>query len=84
MNFSIHLDESTLTRLAAAVDRFGLPRNRLIAVAIREWLERNEASDWPPSLVEHFRNPAPALAAETLDTAAWRAALDDPKSAPWA
>lgn len=75
MNFSVHLDSDTLARLGAAVERTGLTRNRIIGEAVREWLARNEEPTWPAVLAEHFRNPAPELAQETLDTHAWRDAL---------
>lgn len=75
MNFSIHIDDETADRLAAAVERTGLTRNRIIGEAVREWLARNEEPTWPASLAEHFRNPAPELAQETLDTSAWRDSL---------
>ena len=45
------------------------------ATGVREWLARNEEPTWPASLAEHFRNPAPELAQETLDTSAWRDSL---------
>ena len=75
MNFSIHLDDACIARLSEAVERTGLSRNRLIAQAVREWLERNEESQWPPVLAQHFRNPAPELAQETLDAGQWQDAL---------
>lgn len=83
MNFSIHLDDATLQRLAAAVERMEVPRNRLIAQAVREWLDRNEEPEWPAALQAHFRNPAPELATETLDLLAWREALGAPGQTPW-
>lgn len=75
MNFSVHFDEATLERLAAAVAGSGLTRNRIIVMAVQEWLARNEEKDWPAALREHFRNPAPQLAEETLDGESWRRAL---------
>ncbi|HVT36669.1 MAG TPA: CopG family transcriptional regulator [Nevskiaceae bacterium] len=63
MNFSVHFDEATLDRLAAAVGRTGLTRNRIIVLAVQQWLDRNEEPDWPRTLKEHFQNPAPELAA---------------------
>lgn len=73
MNFSVHFDEATIDRLSKAVDRTGLTRNRLIVRAVQEWLERNEARDWPEALKEHFRNPAPELSASPdADVKAWR------------
>lgn len=83
MNFSVHIDEETLARLQAAVERTGLTRNRLIVLAIQEWLARNEARDWPERLAAHFRNPAPALESEALDLAAWRAQLPPAESPRW-
>ncbi|HEX4871399.1 MAG TPA: ribbon-helix-helix protein, CopG family, partial [Nevskiaceae bacterium] len=47
MNFSIHLDDDTVARLAVAVEQTGQTRNRLIGAAIQEWLARFEAQDWP-------------------------------------
>ncbi len=61
MNFSIHLDEATLKQLNAAAERLEVPRNRLVAMAVREWLARNEEPSWPPLLAKHFQNPAPEL-----------------------
>ena len=75
MNFSIHIDDETAGRLSAAVERTGLTRNRIIGEAVREWLARNEEPTWPTALAEHFRNPAPELAQETLDTGAWQDSL---------
>ena len=75
MNFSLHLDSDTLARLAAAVKRTGVTRNRIIGEAVREWLARNEEPTWPQALAEHFRNPAPELAQETLDGAVWQDAV---------
>lgn len=75
MNFSVHFDADTITRLAAAVERTGLTRNRIIGEAVREWLARNEEPTWPAALAEHFRNPAPELAQETLDAGSWQDAL---------
>jgi predicted transcriptional regulator len=73
MNFSVHFDEATIDRLSKAVDQQGLTRNRIIVKAVQEWLERNEARDWPEALKEHFRNPAPELSAEAdADVKAWR------------
>lgn len=83
MNFSIHVDESTLARLQAAVERVGLTRNRIIVLAIQDWLDRNEARDWPEALQAHFRNPAPELEDDTLDVAAWRRALGANEAARW-
>lgn len=73
MNFSVHFDEATIDRLSKAVDQQGLTRNRIIVKAVQEWLERNEARDWPEALKAHFRNPAPELAAGADDEVkAWR------------
>lgn len=83
MNFSVHFDEPTLDRLAAAVERSGLTRNRIIVQAVREWLERNEEPGWPASLREHFRNPAPELGEEVLDVQAWSAALQPERELRW-
>ena len=83
MNFSVHIDEATLVRLQAAVDREGLTRNRLIVTAIQEWLDRNEARDWPEALRNHSRNPAPALDDDTLDVQAWRQALGQAEAVRW-
>lgn len=71
MNFSLHLDDDTLERLARAVEATGTTRNRLISTAVKDWLARFEASDWPPQLREHFRNPAPELAAGIADFQIW-------------
>lgn len=81
MNFSVHFDDATIERLNAAVGRVGLTRNRIIVMAVQDWLARNEEKDWPSALREHFRNPAPELAEEVLDTQAWRAALVSDESA---
>jgi hypothetical protein len=81
MNFSLHLDAGTLARLSAAVARTGLTRNRLIVIAVQEWLARNEEKDWPEALQAHFRNPAPDLAEEGLDVLAWRQALGPERGA---
>ena len=75
MNFSVHLDTDTVARLGVAVERTGLTRNRIIGEAVREWLARNEEPTWPATLAEHFRNPAPELAQETLDASQWQDAL---------
>ena len=73
MNFSVHFDEATIDRLSKAVDQHGLTRNRIIVKAVQEWLQRNEARDWPEALKQHFRNPAPELSAESeADVKAWR------------
>lgn len=83
MNFSVHFDEATVERLSAAVGSSGLTRNRIIVTAVQEWLDRNGEKDWPSLLKEHFRNPAPELAQETLDTLAWREALSEEAGANW-
>lgn len=83
MNFSVHFDEATLERLNKAVERFGMTRNRLIVIAVQEWLARNEEKDWPDALKAHFRNPAPELAEETLDFQAWRAAVAAEPGVRW-
>ena len=83
MNFSVHFDEATVERLHQAVGRVGLTRNRIIMLAVQEWLARNEEKDWPAVLKEHFRNPAPELAQETLDTQAWRNALATETESGW-
>lgn len=83
MNFSVHFDEATVERLNAAVAGAGLTRNRIIVIAVQEWLARNEEKSWPSALREHFRNPAPELAQETLDTLAWRQALAAESESGW-
>lgn len=83
MNFSVHFDEETLSRLQTAVERVGLTRNRIIVLAVQEWLARNEARDWPEALRAHFRNPAPELEDDTLDVQAWRSALGEGEAARW-
>lgn len=83
MNFSVHFDDKTVERLNEAVKRSGLTRNRIIARAVQEWLERNAARDWPEALQKHFRNPAPALAEEALDVERWRAALRPDAGVGW-
>jgi hypothetical protein len=75
MNFSVHFDEDTVRRLAEAVARTGVTRNRIIVTAVQDWLARNEEKDWPEALREHFRNPAPELAQESLDAESWRRVL---------
>lgn len=83
MNFSVHFDEDTLSRLQAAVERAGLTRNRIIVLAVQEWLARNEARDWPDALQAHFVNPAPELEDDTLDVEAWRNALGKGEAPRW-
>lgn len=72
MNFSVHFDDDTLERLNRAVEQAGLTRNRVISSAVKEWLVRFESSDWSPALREHFRNPAPELAAGIADFQVWQ------------
>lgn len=83
MNFSVHFDDATVERLNKAVERAGLTRNRAIVLAVQDWLARNEEKDWPEALKNHFRNPAPELAEETLDFQAWRAALPAETETAW-
>jgi len=83
MNFSVHFDETTVERLNKAVERAGVTRNRLIGMAVQEWLARNEEKDWPDLLAAHFRNPAPELAQDTLDFQAWREQLATPVEPRW-
>lgn len=83
MNFSVHFDEATVERLNKAVERVGVTRNRLIGMAVQEWLARNEEKDWPDTLAAHFRNPAPELAQDTLDFQAWREQLAAPVEPRW-
>lgn len=83
MNFSVHFDDATVERLSKAVERAGLTRNRLIVLAVQDWLARNEEEDWPELLKGHFRNPAPELAEETLDFQAWREALPAEPETHW-
>jgi len=72
MNFSVHFDDALLERLNAAVKRSGITRNRIISLAVADWLVRNDEKDWSASLKSHFRNPAPELAEETLEFQGWR------------
>jgi predicted transcriptional regulator len=72
MNFSVHFDDALLERLNAAAKRSGITRNRIISLAVADWLARNDEKDWSASLKAHFRNPAPELAEETLEFQAWR------------
>lgn len=83
MNFSVHFDDETVERLKAATTRSGLTRNRLITLAVQEWLARNEEKDWPAALRRHFGNPAPELAEETVDFQAWREALPESPETRW-
>jgi hypothetical protein len=83
MNFSVHFDDETVARLQHAVARVGLTRNRIISLAVQDWLARNEERDWPPSLKTHFGNPAPELAEDTLDFQAWREAMPDGAGTRW-
>jgi len=83
MNFSVHFDEATVQRLNKAAERAGLARNRVIAMAVQEWLARNEEKDWPELLAAHFRNPAPELAQDALDFEAWREQLGVPADTRW-
>jgi metal-responsive CopG/Arc/MetJ family transcriptional regulator len=83
MNFSVHFDDATLERLNAAVKRSGLTRNRIISVAVQEWLARNEEKDWSASLKAHFRNPAPELAEESVEFQAWRTAMPVKPEPSW-
>ncbi len=71
MNFSVHFDDETLARLQKAVAQAGITRNRIIVLAVQEWLARNEEREWPELLKEHFRNPAPALSEGTADFQPW-------------
>ena len=83
MNFSVHFDDDTVERLNRAAARVGLARNRVITLAVQDWLAHNEEKDWPALLKGHFANPAPELAEETLDFQAWRDALPDGGSVRW-
>lgn len=83
MNFSVHFDDETIAALTAAVARSGIPRNRIIGVAVREWLERNAERDWPAALRAHFRNPAPELAEQVLELEAWRQRLATEAEVRW-
>tara|TARA_R110000787_G_scaffold107489_18_gene215474 strand:+ start:1541 stop:1783 length:243 start_codon:yes stop_codon:yes gene_type:complete len=71
MNFSVHFDAETIARLAAAVERVGLTRNRIIVNAVQEWLQRNEAEEWPDDLRDHWRNPAPEPGEPNTDFVPW-------------
>ncbi len=83
MNFSVHFDDGTVERLAKAVERLGVPRNRIIGLAVQEWLARNEEKDWPEALRSHFGNPAPELAEDTVDFQAWREQLAPSQGPNW-
>ncbi|WP_028079035.1 ribbon-helix-helix protein, CopG family [Solimonas soli] len=83
MNFSVHLDDETVDRLNQAAARVGLTRNRVITLAVQDWLAHNEEKDWPAALKRHFGNPAPELAEDTLDFQAWREALPEAAQVRW-
>jgi metal-responsive CopG/Arc/MetJ family transcriptional regulator len=54
MNFSIHLRDELVERLAQAAKESGKTRNALIGEAIGEWLDRRRTSKWPQSVM-NFR-----------------------------
>ncbi len=83
MNFSVHFDDVTLERLNAAVKRLKLTRNRIISLAVQEWLARNEEKDWSAALKAHFRNPAPELAEDAVEFQAWRQSLPVKEEPRW-
>ena len=72
MNFSVHFDPETVARLNAAVERVGLTRNRIIVHAVKDWLVRNEALEWPEDLRDHWRNPAPELDELPVEFEPWQ------------
>lgn len=72
MNFSVHFDSETVARLNAAVERVGLTRNRVIVHAVKDWLVRNEALEWPEDLRDLWRNPAPAPGESAVEFEPWR------------
>lgn len=83
MNFSVHFDDETIERLNRAVARVGLTRNRIITLAVQNWLSQNEEKDWPSVLKNHFSNPAPELVEDTLDFQGWREALPGDPETRW-
>jgi hypothetical protein len=83
MNFSVHFDDVTVTRLNKAVAQVGLTRNRIIGRAVQEWLDRTEQQDWPELLKSHFSNPAPDLAESPLAAKAWRPIEPAASKARW-
>jgi hypothetical protein len=83
MNFSVHFDDETIERLNRAVARVGLTRNRVITLAVQQWLAQNEEKDWPPALQRHFSNPAPELLEDTVDFQGWRETLPADPETRW-
>lgn len=72
MNFSVHFGRETVERLALAVERTQLTRNRIIVDAVKQWLELHEAQSWPEDLNVHWLNPAPEPDEQTVEFEPWR------------
>lgn len=51
MNFSIHIDEELALELSRVVKRSGKSRNALVNEALRQYLEGQNKSRWPQSVM---------------------------------
>lgn len=52
MNFSIHIDDVTARRLKEEAARRRQTRNAVITLAVKQWLEREQHTEWPIDLLQ--------------------------------
>lgn len=63
MNFSVHMDELTLSELNRLAKEEGKSRSALLSEAFRRYLDeharRLETNGWPQVLIDHWNNAKP-------------------------
>ncbi|MEM9274666.1 MAG: ribbon-helix-helix domain-containing protein [Cyanobacteria bacterium P01_F01_bin.143] len=52
MNFNIYIEDPLGNRLEESVKKSGKSRNEIIQEAIQLWLERQQKSQWPQSILD--------------------------------
>jgi metal-responsive CopG/Arc/MetJ family transcriptional regulator len=72
MNFSVHMDEKTLSELTQAAQAKGLSRSALLTQAFKQYVTQQQLIDknngWPKALIDHLKKATPINCPDFDDT----------------
>jgi metal-responsive CopG/Arc/MetJ family transcriptional regulator len=72
MNFSVHMDEKTLSELTQTAKIQGMSRSALLTEAFRQYVKQQQLNEqnngWPKELIDHLKKTRPIKCPDFDDT----------------